>query len=86
MLAGTDPDRTLDTPRLSEFPSKRENSHGASSVHRIQPYQCSQPPTVHRRPQTYGSTRSFARNPTDVTSAAASGRSSRPVRLHAPCD
>ena len=68
MLAGADPDRTLDTPRLSDFSPKRENSHGASSVGRIRPHQCSHPPTDNRRSQTSGSTRSSARNPTIATS------------------
>jgi len=68
MLAGTDPDRTLDTPRLSDFSPKREKSHGASSVGRIRPHQCSHPPTDNRRSQTSGSTRSSARNPTIATS------------------
>jgi len=54
MLAAADPDRTLDTRRLSEFSPGRENSHGAGSVCRIQLHQCSQPPTVNRRPQTLG--------------------------------
>jgi hypothetical protein len=43
MLAGTDPDRTLDTRRLSDFLPRREKSHGASRVHRIHLRQCSQP-------------------------------------------
>ena len=38
MLAGTDPDRTLDTRRLSEFSPRRENSHGARSVRRTPPH------------------------------------------------
>jgi len=79
MLAESGPKSPLDTLRLSEFPPRRENSHGAGSVGRIQPRQCSQT-------QTSGSAGSSVRNPTPAPSAAESGRSSQPVRLHAPCD
>jgi hypothetical protein len=36
MLAWTDPNGTLDGTRLSESSAEPENSHGASSAHRIQ--------------------------------------------------
>ena len=68
MLAGTDPDRTLDTPRLSDFSPKRENSHGASRVGRVQPHQCSQPRTGNRWTQTSGSASCPVRDPTIGTS------------------
>jgi hypothetical protein len=38
MLAWTDPQRTLDTPRLSALSAKPENAHGASSAHRSKRY------------------------------------------------
>jgi hypothetical protein len=36
MLAWTDPQRTLDAPRLSALSAKPETAHGASNVHRPQ--------------------------------------------------
>jgi FKBP-type peptidyl-prolyl cis-trans isomerase 2 len=36
MLAWTDPQRTLDTPRLSALSAKPENAHGASNADRNQ--------------------------------------------------
>jgi hypothetical protein len=79
MLAESGPESPLDTRRLSDFSPKREKSHGAGSVGRIQPRECSQP-------QTSASAGSSVRNPTLATTAAESGPSSQPVRLHAPCD
>jgi hypothetical protein len=38
MLVWTDPQRTLDTPRLSALSAKAENAHGACSAHRSQRY------------------------------------------------
>jgi hypothetical protein len=40
MLAWTDPQRTLDTPRLSAISAKPENAHGASNAHRSQRQAC----------------------------------------------
>jgi hypothetical protein len=85
MLAESGPESPLDTRRLSDFSPRREKSHGASRVHRIHLRQCSQPQTGNRWTQTSGSAGSSVRNPTPAPSAAESGRSSQPVRLHAPC-
>ena len=68
MLAESGPESPLDTRRLSDFSPRRENSHGASCVGRIQPHPCSQPPTAHRRLQTSGRARRPLRNPTTATS------------------